>query len=91
MTFDSVKEARRWLELVELARAGRIQYLRRQVRFRLSVNGVKVCAFVADFVYIKQGLQVVEDVKSEWTRKLPVYRLKRKLMLAVYSVEVKET
>jgi hypothetical protein len=29
-------------------------------------------------------------VKSAFTRKLPVYRIKRKLMKAVYGIEIRE-
>lgn len=70
--------------------AGLIAGLRRQVRFPLKVNGVRVCVYVSDFVYIEGRRRVVEDVKSEFTRKLPVYRLKRKLMLAVYGIAIRE-
>lgn len=88
--FDSKKEAARWVELLDLQRAGRISCLTRQVRFRLKVNGMLVCSYVADFVYIERGRRVVEDVKSPLTRKLPVYVLKKKLMLAVWGVTISE-
>src|SRR3990172_3854168 len=42
-----------------------------------------------DFSYRKSGL-VVEDVKSPVTRKLPAYRLKKKLMLACYGITIVE-
>ena len=35
ITFDSVKEARRYSELILLQRAGKIKDLRRQVKFEL--------------------------------------------------------
>lgn len=88
--FDSAKEARRWAELQLLERCGAISDLRRQVRFPLVVNGETVCVYVADAVYTDGGKQVVEDVKSAHTRKLPVYRLKAKLMAAVYGIEIRE-
>ncbi|HEY1190446.1 MAG TPA: DUF1064 domain-containing protein [Gemmata sp.] len=83
VTFDSRKEAARWVELRALEQVGAIQALRRQVRIPVIVQGVKVCVYVADFVYIAGGRRVVEDVKSEFTRRLPVYRLKRKLLGAL--------
>lgn len=46
----------------------------------------------ADFVYIncETGLEVVEDVKSEATRKLSTYINKRKLMLDRHGIKIKE-
>jgi hypothetical protein len=47
--------------------------------------------YIADFAYMKDGVRIVEDVKSEWTRTLPVYRLKRKLLLSKYpEIEFRE-
>ncbi|HYE77967.1 MAG TPA: DUF1064 domain-containing protein [bacterium] len=82
-TFDSKKELRRWLDLREQQRAGQVKGLQRQVSFPIEVNGHLVCEYVADFVYVRDGVFVVEDVKSEVTRKQPVYRLKAKLMAAL--------
>jgi hypothetical protein len=52
----------------------------------------KASHYVADFVYIvtATGKQEVIDVKSYITRKQPVYRLKKKLMLAVNGIEIIE-
>lgn len=46
----------------------------------------------ADFVYIvtATGQREVVDVKSKITKKHPVYRLKKKLMLAVQGIEIIE-
>lgn len=74
--------------LCEESRRGVISGLRRQVSFRLVVNGVKVCRYVADFVYIRGGVRVVEDVKGFRDR---VYKLKARLMLACYGVVILET
>lgn len=84
-TFDSAKEARRYGDLVLMQRAGLIHDLRTQEAFPLVCNGVRVASYVADFVYIRteDGATVVEDVKSEITRKNPVYRLKAKMMAAM--------
>ena len=85
ITFDSAKEAKRWQELSLLEQVGAIRDLRRQVSFDLyGANGERVAKYVADFVYhsVEANCLIREDVKSEWTRKLPVYRLKAKLMAA---------
>lgn len=48
--------------------------------------------YTADFVYRdKDGNEVVEDVKSEVTRKEADYVLRRKLMLHVHGIRIKET
>jgi len=47
--------------------------------------------YLADFVYITSaGETIVEDVKSEATRKLSTYIIKRKLMLKVHGITIKE-
>lgn len=91
VTFDSAKEAKRWGELILLDRTGVIANLKRQVRIPLKVNGHLVCTFVADFTYDENGSEVVEDVKSPFTRKLPVYRIKYKLLKALTGVVIRET
>ncbi len=50
----------------------------------------KICAYLADFTYNRNGKEIVEDVKSEMTRKLPVYKLKKKLMKAILNIEIQE-
>lgn len=88
--YASKAEARRAVELRALEMAGEIHDLEYQPGFDLWVNGVKVGTYVADFAYrTKGGLLVVEDVKSKPTM-TPVYRLKRKLMLAIHGVTVTE-
>jgi Protein of unknown function (DUF1064) len=87
-TFASKREARRYGELLLRERAGEIVGLATQVPFDLLVNGIKVCRYVADFVYFEGERYVVEDSKG---CKTAVYRLKRKLMLAVHGIEIRET
>ena len=94
-TFDSVKEYRRFCELRLLERAGAVTDLQRQVKFELipaqRIDGKVVeraCSYVADFVYIENGQQVVEDAKGMRTQE---YRLKRKLMLWVHGIRIRET
>lgn len=88
--FDSKSEARRWQELQLLQIAGEIRDLERQTSFDITINGVKVCRYKADFTYWENGTYIVEDVKSEATRKLPAYRLKNKLMKAVHNIDITE-
>lgn len=90
--FDSVKEYRRWLVLKAMERDGLIRDLKRQVRVPLAVNGKLVCSYVADFRYhdVAAGCEIDEDVKSEFTRKLPTYRVKAKLYRALMGRQIRE-
>ena len=91
--FDSKKEARRWCELRLLEKAGAIKDLKRQVKFVLiptqktAGKTVRECAYVADFVYNENGKTVVEDTKGFKTKD---YLIKRKLMLWVHGISIKE-
>lgn len=86
--FDSAKEARRWQDLLMLEKAGFIFSLERQVKYEFWINEQLVCSYVADARYIQNGKIVVEDTKSEVTRKLPVFAIKRKLLKACYGLEI---
>ena len=89
ITFDSKKEATHYAELKLLARSGLIQNLRLQVPFELipKQQGERAVKYIADFVYDENGETVVEDVKGVRT---DVYRLKKKLMLKVHGLRIKE-
>lgn len=51
---------------------------------------MKVCVYVADFVYLDlfDGKEIVEDAKGYRTA---IYKLKKKLMKAVHSIDIFET
>ena len=48
----------------------------------------KPCTYVADFTYIENGQLVVEDVKG---MKTDAYKIKKKLMLWVHGISIRET
>jgi len=87
--FDSKKEYQRYLELSLLERAGHIKDLRLQVKFELipKCKGERATTYIADFVYIENGQQVVEDVKG---MKTEVYKIKKKLMNWVHDIQIRE-
>lgn len=96
--YDSRRERRRAEELRLLERAGEIADLQEQVAYTLvprqndPATGRMVerpVRYVADFVYVDEatGETVVEDVKGYCT---PEYVIKRKLMLWVHGVRVRE-
>ena len=47
----------------------------------------KECAYIADFVYEENGKKVVEDTKGFKTKD---YIIKRKLMLHIHGIRIKE-
>jgi hypothetical protein len=87
--FDSRKEAARYQELMLLERAKVICHLELQPRYNLIVNGCKLGFYKADFRYevSATGEEIVEDVKGVRTA---VYCLKKKLVKALYGVEITE-
>lgn len=113
MTFDSLKEYRRFCELTLLEKAGSITDLKMQVEFELipsqfeeiptgefykrgEQKGMpkmkRVCVeqsvkYVADFVYKENGKTIVEDTKGFKTKD---YIIKRKLMLYIHKIKIKE-
>lgn len=94
ITFDSRREADRYLVLKSMEEDGAIENLRRQVRYELvpafDVDGkhYRPVYYVADFVYVEDGKEVIEDVKGMVT---DVYRLKSKLFARRYGKVIKET
>lgn len=89
INFASKKEASRYFELKILEKAKLISNLELQVPFPIVVNKLKICTYVADFVYLNQnGVKVVEDAKGVRT---PLYKLKKKLVKAVYDIEIYES
>ena len=88
--FDSKAESARWLELLLLERVGEITELERQVEYELipKQKGERAVKYIADFRYKgHEGETVVEDTKGV---KTPVWIIKRKLMLRVHGIRVRE-
>jgi hypothetical protein len=91
IVFDSMAEAKRYVLLCDMQRAGQISHLTLQPKYQLLVDGSLIGHYIADFEYLnKTGQLIVEDVKSIFTRKDPLYRRNRKHMMAQYGIEVME-
>ena len=102
--FASMKEAKRYGELKLLEKAGEIWDLELQPKFPLSVpsttgtmmgaakalagtfNG-RIGEYRGDFAYHDRSGRVVEDVKGF---KTPLYKWKRKHVMAQYGIEIRE-
>ncbi len=100
VVFASKREAKRYTELRLLEKVGQIKHLKLQVPFRLMVKQNHVCTYTADFVYEEWTVTgegsgynetIVEDCKSPHLRKNPVFRLKSKLMAAIYGIGIRLT
>lgn len=106
IVFDSRKEAMRYSQLKILEKAGKISDLQLQVPFELvptqrepdsvGVRGgvkrgkviEKAVTYFADFVYKdERGNTVVEDTKGFKTKE---YKIKKKLMLYVHGIRIRE-
>ena len=84
ITFDSLAEMNRYLELKMLEKSGVISSLELQPKFLLipkTEKGGRAVYYYADFKYTKDGNLVYEDVKGVETE---VYKLKKKLLLWRY-------
>ena len=86
--FDSIKEAKRYDDLYLLDRGKKISELSLQPKFVLQDGfrdntGKKHIAitYSADFKYIKDGIEIIEDTKGFKTE---VYNIKKKLLLFKY-------
>lgn len=80
--YDSKAEALHAFGLDALKSAGKIVDWERQIRFDLTVNGVKICKFIIDFKIVENNGHVhFEEVKG-WAA--PEYKLKLKLFRALY-------
>lgn len=91
IVFDSKREMIRWQKLRFKEIAGLIHSLKRQVTYRIELNGHHFCKYTPDAEYITaEGRLVYEDVKSRGTAKDPAYRLRKKAFEIYYGVEVSE-
>ena len=94
VTFDSKREAERYLELKLMVKNGEISGLQLQPAFELqegftNSKGQKVRPIIykADFAYYdtRTNENIVEDVKSPYTAKDTVYRMKMKMFIYKYK------
>lgn len=84
--FHSQKEAKWWLFLKEREHRGEICCLQKQVRYEIyRTKDGKPRHYIADFVFTENGEQRVVDVKSPFTAKDPVFKIKRELFECKYT------
>ena len=99
ITFDSAKEAKRYTVLRDMEKRGEIHALQRQVQFTLipsqkapSGKTERAVSYRADVVYTDaDNHMIVEDVKGyRRGAGYNVFRIKSKLMLYKYGIEINE-
>lgn len=96
--FDSTKEANTYLTLKNAEKVGTIRNLELQKEyvlqesFKLNGKTRRKIIYKADFSYItcEDNKIHVVDVKSPYTAKDKVYRLKKKLFEFKYGIELEE-
>ena len=86
--FDSIKERNLFIYLKQLEEKGTIRDLKLQVKFPVVIGSKRICSYVSDFTYYDEFGYHVVDVKSPITSKNPVFRLKKKLVEALYNFEI---
>lgn len=95
ISFDSKREATRYQELKYQLDGGFISDLQLQVPYEIipkqrdsKGKAVRATKYIADFVYKdREGKTVVEDTKGFRTES---YKIKKKLMLHVFGIDVQE-
>lgn len=90
IAFASRAEATAYQNRLLLLQAGDISDLELQPKFPIVIDGQYVCTYVADFRYrlTATGAIIVEDVKGVRTA---VYKLKKKLVKALYGIDILES
>ncbi|RPJ00146.1 MAG: DUF1064 domain-containing protein [Deltaproteobacteria bacterium] len=103
--FDSLKERDRYFQLRLMEKAGEIKALEVHPTYPFEINGMLVSHYEGDFRYERPNADgtrtmVLEDVKSKPARRgkgkkrfstrTETYRVKKKLMQAVYGITITE-
>jgi len=88
--FASKKEAKRYTELKLMEKAGLITGLQLQPTFKFP-DLEYPDRYVADFSYVENGVEKVEDVKGlKKSTAYTVFRIKKALMRYFHKIEVIE-
>jgi hypothetical protein len=87
--FDSKGEARYWDSLIQLQRAGVISRVERQVSFSIVAHGESITEYIADFRFFdKDNVCHVVDFKGGKATQTKEFRLKKRLLKALYGIEI---
>lgn len=89
LKWDSKKEYETFLQLRLREENHEISNLKRQVKivlqnkFKYYGTTIREISYIADFTYFENGVYVIADCKSVYTRKEKVYTIKKKMLLNI--------
>lgn len=102
LKFDSIGECKRYIDLMYMAKDNIISDLQLQIKYKLNINNVYVCDYIADFKYIVKNKDTFnyllgkEFVKENETTIIEDFKgketkefiIKEKMMFAIYGIQI---
>jgi hypothetical protein len=90
IVYASWKEMNTHTGYQRLERAGEIRNLRRQVPFKLCINGEHITTYYADHVFedVRTGQVVVADSKGKRTQSFVIKKNLMRVLLGINVVEI---
>lgn len=94
IVFDSEKEAKYYTQLMLLKKAKEITDFERQVKMPIEVNGVHIAFYILDFkIFYPDGSVRYIDIKAQDNKSkkwitTDVFKLKKKLIEAIYKIKI---
>ena len=84
-TCDSKLEAKHYNNLLLAEKQGAISDLILHPRYKIEINGKKICTVVLDFEYIQEGVKKYVDSKGVYTSES---KLRHKILEATHNITV---
>ena len=88
--FASRKEGERYSILKLMQESGQITMLECHPVYKIIINNINCGRYTADFRYMVREFVVVEDVKGGAATKTEAYRLRKKIVEALYGITITE-
>lgn len=83
--FHSRLEAKHYLQLKMLEKAGKIRDMRTQVPYKLTCNNILICKYILDFQFYDNELGCIRYVDSKGVI-TSIFRIKKKFVEAQYGI-----
>lgn len=90
IVFDSKSEMIRYVDLLNLQKAGVIRDLQLQPEFKVYIADMLFCTYTADFQYFNNDVMqwITEDVKSAGTMLETAFKLRKKAAELYHGITV---